>query len=1028
MLTPYLPFYAQEQPLFFYSYTTEDGLISNSKNIYFSRDSEGNIWISNLNGLVRFDGYKFHIYQPQQENPRAISQIQVQSQLFEDQDGRLWFNTKTNLEYYDPLEKGFFQVPVANKTGVEEDFHVFHMDSATHTLWFVGKKVNQYPLYVLETTPPFQARCVDSIPSYFPRGGMGMKAFKENPLYLFLTKLNGWEFREYSHEEGQWSRKAVPQIFELPYQPFCFYPQSPDSILIGTSEGLFLAHPNTTELSSINRELLNIKGIFPYDEKHWLVGIKSDSIFLLNRKEPENPILVRSYGARLGKSEGGAIRTMYLDEGRNLWIATESKGIFMHPMYRKKFEALFQDQISIKGVAEDHMGSYWFLSPRGLIHSDQDGNTIDLSPNDSLLSKKVFTNAGFHLENDLEGNLWLSTTRGLYVRSRENNEFEKVVSLHPTNERNLVFTDFLQLRSGERMGVTHGAGLLPIMKIDDKYVFDSSHPITANGKYIFAFENAHRDILANLWPEGIVIFRRGKDRWEVLPDTLPYHAMIYGMTEDPQRGITWMGGQDGLYEISQSNGKYQIRKDEAFSTRFQTVNSLKFDSEGSLWISTGKGLVRYTPSHTARKQTPIPQSNGDHFDQSFGLPANGFYPRSICSTKSGEFLIGSTQGLARFDPLTIEETPFQGKPFIAQIKINNYRSTEKHPEEWVKYLGTSIPKLYLHDSVRTLEVIFLSNEEYGDKYTLQYQYILRSSDGEVLSTQEENLVRFMNLNPGEYILEMYATNSQKQWGKPIYLGFEMLPHWSSTFWFRSLIFLSLLVIVILVYRNRIRLAKNAQEIAESRQRIAEFRLREVEIVSAIKRLQMNPHFIFNSLNSIRAYIMDENIEVAEDFLLRFAELIRRILDIADRPYITLQEEKDFLEQYMSVEALRFNHRFDYEFEIPDDLDLYEVVIPTMILQPFVENTILHGFKSRTFQGLIKVTFYIQGEYLHCIVRDNGIGRRKENSLHTHHSKAIDITQKRLQLIKDKTGKEANLAIIDHEDPSGTEIRLLIPML
>ena len=209
--------------------------------------------------------------------------------------------------------------------------------------------------------------------------------------------------------------------------------------------------------------------------------------------------------------------------------------------------------------------------------------------------------------------------------------------------------------------------------------------------------------------------------------------------------------------------------------------------------------------------------------------------------------------------------------------------------------------------------------------------------------------------------------------------------------------------------------------------MAEFKVREVEIESAIKRLQINPHFIFNSLNSIRAYIMENNVDLADDFLMKFGVLMRKILEIAEKPYISLRNELEILEAYMKIEMLRFENSFSYEISYPESWDLDDILVPTMILQPFVENSIIHGFKDKSVHGIINLSFNLEGEYLISKVQDNGVGRDSgHNNPKYHQSKAIEITKQRLDLISIKTGKKTKFEILDHKNPSGTEVIITFP--
>lgn len=199
---------------------------------------------------------------------------------------------------------------------------------------------------------------------------------------------------------------------------------------------------------------------------------------------------------------------------------------------------------------------------------------------------------------------------------------------------------------------------------------------------------------------------------------------------------------------------------------------------------------------------------------------------------------------------------------------------------------------------------------------------------------------------------------------------------------------------------------------------------------------MNPHFIFNSMNSISSYLLQKDIETANDYLGRFARLMRKILLVAEQPYLTLYEEIALLEQYMQAEAMRFEDKFQYTFDVSEGIDTDDILIPTMILQPFVENAIWHGIANKGKKGKITITFQQQEDRLICAITDNGIGRKmaSQNRAADHESKAISITQRRLELLANKPSVtfQPSLEIIDLKDnqnqPIGTKVLLQLPLI
>jgi len=198
------------------------------------------------------------------------------------------------------------------------------------------------------------------------------------------------------------------------------------------------------------------------------------------------------------------------------------------------------------------------------------------------------------------------------------------------------------------------------------------------------------------------------------------------------------------------------------------------------------------------------------------------------------------------------------------------------------------------------------------------------------------------------------------------------------------------------------------------------------------RSQMNPHFIFNSLNAIQSYVSDNNNVDAIKYIAQFARLMRQILNGSEQVSVLLEEQIDFIKNYLRLECLRFNNRFNYEIDIDDELEPDIMKVPPMILQPYVENAIIHGMKGETQNGLIKISYQLMedDEHILCVVSDNGQGRKAATDLkRKHKSLGTKITEERLKALKDE---EVKVKIIDLKDeagnPLGTRVEVVLPIV
>jgi sensor histidine kinase YesM len=204
------------------------------------------------------------------------------------------------------------------------------------------------------------------------------------------------------------------------------------------------------------------------------------------------------------------------------------------------------------------------------------------------------------------------------------------------------------------------------------------------------------------------------------------------------------------------------------------------------------------------------------------------------------------------------------------------------------------------------------------------------------------------------------------------------------------------------------------------------------------RAQMNPHFIFNCLNSINRFIMKNESQVASDYLTQFSRLIRFVLNNSKKAWIPLEDEIEMLTLYLDMEMLRFKDAFDYEFCYDESIDLIGMFIPPLLLQPFVENAVWHGLMHKKENGQVIISFKVEKDILHCTIVDNGVGRSAaasagSKSSQSHKSMGIQITRERLALINGNLEDEkVAFKIEDMFDangrPSGTKVSLKIKFL
>ena len=234
-----------------------------------------------------------------------------------------------------------------------------------------------------------------------------------------------------------------------------------------------------------------------------------------------------------------------------------------------------------------------------------------------------------------------------------------------------------------------------------------------------------------------------------------------------------------------------------------------------------------------------------------------------------------------------------------------------------------------------------------------------------------------------------------------------------------LIILISTIVIVLFYLRQVKINQNTKEI---------------EMSQALLRTQMNPHFIFNAMSVIQSSLYENNPSKSSKFLVSFSRLIRLILENSPKEFITLETEIEILEKYLKTQKFRFENRFDYQINVPEDLIFKKVLIPPMITQPFVENSIEHGQLNIIENGNISINFSEKDNMLYIEIIDNGVGRaesgKKKNSIKEHKSMALDITNRRVEIINKKYKSKANISIgnLTDEKYTGTRVEILLPLL
>lgn len=239
-----------------------------------------------------------------------------------------------------------------------------------------------------------------------------------------------------------------------------------------------------------------------------------------------------------------------------------------------------------------------------------------------------------------------------------------------------------------------------------------------------------------------------------------------------------------------------------------------------------------------------------------------------------------------------------------------------------------------------------------------------------------------------------------------------------------LILASALTVIVISLLYKVHQVRQRNQRIEEKQRtiLLESQLKDHELTAL--RAQMNPHFIFNALSSIKSFILEQNTELADYYLSKFAKLIRLILDNSSQNFVSLEKELQLLEAYIQLEQLRFENRFTYTIDVEPAVNTMEAIIPSMIIQPFVENAIIHGLLQKDGECKLQITIKKHEGLLMIVVQDNGIGYREANKTKNisgsfHQSKGYSITENRLKALNRSNNGNAHIVYKDLDDGNGS---------
>lgn len=964
-----LPKYTNAQSLKCLHYTTADGL-PHATVWRVAQDDKGYIWFGTGNGLVRFDGKNFEVF----DTDDGLLGNSVTALHFDSETSKLWAGIYRNgLNVIDSMLR--IESIVVPTRKVVTDF-IVTQDSMV--FWQANNYLNFCNKNNLDTTKIKFANIEKDKYLY--------QIFINSKSEVLITSGNGL----YKLENDQ----LIPihnNLFENRRVKF-LYEDTSQCLWVGQKERL-------TKIKANGEVIHYTEGIAKDNDVHSIltdangitwVSVVSDGLYQF---QGDSLVFV---GDRLGMGHTD-VTSIFEDREKNVWFTTLGNGIFCVP------QSSFSSYTESDGLVHNRIESLW----------------IDTT--DNALFIGTFNGLSFLQNEDIQEVPIKTATQIKEVR--------KIGSVD--NKKIFLNIDHLKRKhvDGERK---------PIKKQEwndyDLYIPDISFKN-------WGINYKKQIISYNFLDQYHVNFFRlnknddyesRKDKYIALPTYFPIE-IIYADSKD----TIWVGGRQGLSKVI-GDSIVKVNENYPYCLRDGKINDFDEDNNQNLWIATNQGIAYFK------------NNKWQVLDKTSGLLDQNV--TAILQDRNGIFWFGTAKGLNRFDNGKFDSFTIDDGLIANEISTLTYNSVTN--ELWVG-TGNGLSKLNIDqlqvNKKRDLPVYITSVEipdssflnptninvnhqqnefliqftalNFSNPKSIQYQYRLNrlnrynSKKEAIWRDNKDGRVEFLSLSDGNYTFEVRAKTGSTQWTVPKNVNISIKPPFWKTVWFFIFSLFTVALIVGIIAYNRL---KKTRE--NSRQQLAlNKKLHDLE-QQALAGM-MSPHFVFNALNSIQHYLNTHKPEEANLYLSQFAKLIRLNLNLASKAYIPLEDELDRLDLYLELEHLRFGDQLKWELTIDPDIDPEELSVPSMIIQPFVENAILHGLRPKQEMGKIWIKIQsISEEKFRIIVEDNGIGinysqaQKKQPTIHK--SKGIKISRERIENFAYPNKKQSMLSLNELKDDAG----------
>lgn len=973
---------AQEPAYNVDAFSLREGLIQSQVRA-ICQDSRGYLWLGTHRGLSRFDGVSFRNYEANDKLKGSL-QGNFVSAILEDRQGRVWVATDQGVSLF----QGYYFLNYTASDSLQSVRCI--MEDRQGRIWF-GADERGLSIY---ENGSFNHR-----PYRWQQGERqrNVQALLEDSRGRVWIGLREGLFR--LSDDGEIRREEHPAL-PPNLQVYCLLEDRDGRIWVGTQIGAFCLEGEAWLFFNGSRGLPAAQVLSLAEDRDGQIwaGTPGGAAWMAgNRFVP-----LRDAAGHVLELN---IQSILSDNEGNIWLGTDGSGALKVSRAVFAVYTLEQGMSSnlAKSFLEDDEGRIWISTYDKGINVWENGSIVRrYTRNDGLAGNDI----GFSFR-DSRGDFWFSSyTQGLsrYRKGRFEsfNTAQGLVS-------NIVYCIAEDQQGHIWVGTKEGISIWDGQHFSQRYT--RAQGLLDNTVYCI-----HAATNGDMWIgslSGLSVLRRNS--------FMNYDKLgrnLISIQED-SRGRKWLATSSGLMLYEQ--GRFDtIRVDVSPSAN--NIVALVLE-DNFLWVGTEAGvyrldLIRFSESG---------ETAFEHFTRSDGLPSLETNANAAFRDSRSGIWLGTSEGAVRCParPLrSSRQTPLTSIVEVrssAQDSSLRYSTTNGLPEK------LRIPFTRNRISFRYIGISLTNPAD------VRYQYRLSGYDTTWSElTTSTDAAAFTNLPPGPYTFSVraYIKSEPDVYGEAHY-DFRIIPAFWQTWLFRVAMLLLLLLLAYGIYRY-VDLRNRRRREAELLKYKAELLALEHQALYAM----MNPHFTFNALQSIQYYIHKQDKIAATKFLSQFAKLVRMNLESTKSETISLAEELNRLELYMSLEKMRFMDKFDYEIRVSPEVDIHDTMIPPMILQPFVENSIKHGIMPLESGGRIEVDVQPRDEdHLLITLTDNGIGieaskARKANRPSEHVSKGMQITRDRLALFGKMTGKEHDVSLVglSHPDgsPAGTQVKVLLP--